>query len=153
MTVGVQFGGQGLGGAGLPTAIVRTPIRQVAAKRYDPREKAYVVLDDGQYDSVHPVDAWVVNQCMFVRGSILSAMNIGNPALAETHLAEDFAAKVAIGIRGGLNAKVVSGEIILHRVFVSTLPATSTASVQVEYTNVALGPEPRQPIQIPIGSA
>jgi len=111
----------------------RHGLKPIAAKRFDPKTRAYVVNIDGQYVEDHPIDQWVVLQLAIIRGSIPASPAEGNPALRYEHIGADHVAKVKRDIEQLLSPRAVAGDITVHLVEVAA-PGNATL-MQVDYTN------------------
>jgi hypothetical protein len=146
MANGVGVDPAGVARAGLDVVQIppRYALKPIAAKRYDPAAKAYVVNIDGQYVEDHPVDQWVVQQLMFVRGSIPSASTVGNPALRYKYINANHVAKVTSDIGALLAPRVASKEIEIHAIDVEA--KNYATLIRVDYTNLLTSQ--RRPVEV-----
>lgn len=133
----------GFGEAGLREVqpLLRRPIRRVDAKVYDPETQTFLVDGYGQFQSQHPVDAWVALQLTLFGGSMPSAVNAGNPGLTVTHQGSDYVNRVTDLIAQKLQPKVSTNEISIRTIRVTALGRKGTA-IEVEYKNLALANTP-----------
>jgi hypothetical protein len=136
MALGSGVDPAGIARAGLDVIQIppRYALKPIAAKLFDPKAKAYVVNADGQYVGTHPIDQWVVQQLVFMRGTILAALNVGNAALRYSHIGPDHVAKVTKDLESLLAPRVNANEILVHAIEVAA-PQYATL-MQVDYTNI-----------------
>lgn len=115
----------------------RYALARIAAKKFDPKTRAFVVNIDGQYVGAHPVDQRVALILSNLRGSIPAVPQHGNPALGYTHMAADHVARVTKDLEQLLSPLVQAKEIAVHLIDVAN-PQNATL-MQVDYTNLITG--------------
>lgn len=135
MPLGDQPLGTGTAGLDAPVIPERAVIRAVHAKVYDPKNRRWSVDFEGQYESQHPVDQWVVMQLTWAAGEAKSMPQLGNPVYLLTHTGKDHASRVRNLLLRRLRQKVETGELRIASLEVSS--EGNASFVLCDYVNLA----------------
>lgn len=115
----------------------RRYLNRIAARKFDPVTRTFVVDQAGRYVEQSPVAQWVSLQITIVAASIPSSPASGNQALRHKYLSAGHAERVKTDLAQLLQTRVRTGEIVVHDIAVNV--ADYGTIMGVEFTDLTRG--------------
>lgn len=145
MGMGSEPCGGGLCGLDTLKPSVPKQIVTPSALRVDGATKDFVQTSDGQYASVHPVDAQMFNLCRIAKTSIGSATAVGQDVRNSRYLdRRDLQARVDSAFQRATQSLVDARKVRLLGNEIQV--RGGTLDVRVNYQNLATGKRERVPV-------